>query len=524
MRQIFYLTASFLLLLNWSSCRDNFDFIIDEGNLSFSKDTVYLDTVFTNIGSSTYTLKVYNNSENNIIIPKVKFRNGLNSKFRLNIDGLTGDVPFSGNEFSDVELLARDSMYVFIETTINIHDLVSNESQYLYTDAIEFGINDIQSVELITLVKDAIFIYPQQTINNDGSIQIETLSFDYDEDGIVDQTNLQGRFLSENELNFTSDKPYVIYGYAAVDNGDVLNIDPGTRVHFHSNSGLIITNNASIHANGSLSTDQNLLENEIIFQSDRLEPSFEEIPGQWQTIWLFNGSTNNIFNYTTIKNSTVGILCDGDVEDENKVTITNTKIYNNSNFGILARETNIKAENLVINNCGESSFAITSGGKYDISHATIVNYWTNSFRQFPSLLINNFRTDSDDYIVPANLINANFTNCIIYGNDNPELLLDHVNGADFNFKFKNCLILFDDLNNVYTSPYYNFSDSNLFSDVIFNQDPDFLDPTQNKLQISNNSPAASSGTNIGILNYDILGNQRNTPPDIGAYNAEEISN
>ena len=315
MKHFFYLIASFLLLLNWSSCRDNFDFIIDEGNLSFSKDTVYLDTVFTNIGSSTYTLKVYNNSENNIIIPKVKFRNGFNSKFRLNIDGLTGDVPFSGNEFSDVELLARDSMYVFVETTINIQDLVLNESQYLYTDAIEFGINDIQSVELITLVKDAIFIYPQQTINNDGSVQIETLSFDYDEDGIVDQTNLQGRFLSENELNFTSDKPYVIYGYAAVDNGDVLNIDPGARVHFHSNSGLIITNNASIHANGSLSTDQNLLENEIIFQSDRLEPSFEEIPGQWQTIWLFNGSTNNIFNYTTIKNSTVGILCDGDAED-----------------------------------------------------------------------------------------------------------------------------------------------------------------------------------------------------------------
>ena len=50
------------------------------------------------------------------------------------------------------------------------------------------------------------------------------------------------------------------------------------------------------------------------------------------------------------------------------------------------------------------------------------------------------------------------------------------------------------------------------------------DPTQNKLQISNNSPAASFGTNSGFLNYDILGNLRNTPPDIGAYNAEEISN
>ena len=214
MKRYFYFLASFCFLLLWSSCRKDFDFTPTEGALRFSKDTVYLDTVFTNIGSSTYTLKVYNTSNNDISIPKIKLQEGQNSNYRLNVDGMTGDTPLTGKEFTDVELLAKDSMYIFIETTIDIQSLVSDDTQFLYTDAIEFGLNNKQTVELVTLVKDAVFIYPQQFTNPDGSTVIETLSFDVDGDGVSDETNIQGRFLEDNELNFTNEKPYVIYGYA----------------------------------------------------------------------------------------------------------------------------------------------------------------------------------------------------------------------------------------------------------------------------------------------------------------------
>ena len=91
MRNTFYYLITFSLLLFWSSCRNNLEFKTLERDLNFSKDTVYLDTIFTNIGSSTYTLKVYNNSQTNILIPKIKLQNGQNSKYRLNVDGMTGD-------------------------------------------------------------------------------------------------------------------------------------------------------------------------------------------------------------------------------------------------------------------------------------------------------------------------------------------------------------------------------------------------------------------------------------------------
>ena len=38
--------------------------------------------------------------------------------------------------------------------------------------------------------------------------------------------------------NWINDKPHVVYGYLVVDSCDILNIGPGTQVHFHASSGL----------------------------------------------------------------------------------------------------------------------------------------------------------------------------------------------------------------------------------------------------------------------------------------------
>jgi len=518
MKRCLYFTLSFMILIFWSSCRQDFEFTPSTGALTFSKDTVYLDTVFSTIGSSTYRLKVYNSSDTNILIPSLKLSNGQDSNYRLNVDGMIGNGTLIGKEFENVELLAQDSMFVFIETTIDIQPLVANETQFLYTDAIEFGTGaNTQKVELVTLVKDAIFIYPSK---DEGVI--ETLLFDVDGDGVDDETKLQGRFLEDSELTFTNEKPYVIYGYAAVDTGKTLNINPGARVHFHADSGLLITENASLHINGLPSLDPELLENEVIFEGDRLEPLYENISGQWQTIWLFNGSTDNVINYATIKNGTIGILSDGNQDDPTKLEVTNSQIYNHSNFGVLGRATSIIAENIVINNSGLSSFAGTFGGNYNVTHSTIVNYWSTSSRQFPALLLNNFIVDAENTVTTNPLMSANFTNCIIYGNDSPELLLENENSEVFNFKFTNSLIYFDDPNGNFSSAEYDFNNTTLYENVIFNNDPQFLDPSSNKLNIPIGSPAGGAGTISGNLTKDITNTTRNSPPDLGAYNTIEF--
>ena len=519
MKRSLYITLSLIALVFWSSCRQDFIFTPSSGNLSFSKDTVYLDTIFSNIGSSTYTLKVYNTSDEDILIPSIKLSKGQESNYRMNVDGLIGNGALIGKEFENIELLARDSMYVFIETTIDIFPLVENETQFLYTDVIVFeNTSGVQKVELVTLVRDAVFIFP----NRDAEGVVETLAFDTDGDGVDDETSVRGRFLQDSELTFTNEKPYVVYGYAAVGDGKTLNINPGARIHFHEDSGLLITNNASLHVNGLPSLDLELLENEVVFEGDRLEPLYENVPGQWQTIWLFNGSTDNVINYATIKNGTIGVLSDGNQQDPTKLEINNSQVYNQSNFGILGRATSIIAENIVINNSGLSSFAGTVGGNYNVTHSTIANYWTSSFRQYPALLLNNFIVDSENTVTTNPLVAANFTNCIIYGNDSPELFLENKNSEDFNFKFTNSLIYFDDPNGNFSSPEYDFSDTTLYENVIFNNNPQFLDPFNNKLNIPFGSPAEGAGIFSGNLTKDITNKTRNSPPDLGPYNAIEF--
>lgn len=496
----------------WSSCRKDFEFSPSTGSLQFSKDTVYLDTIFTNIGSSTYNLKVYNKSDDDISIPAVRLALGETSNYRLSVDGT------AGKNFNNIEVLAKDSLFIFIESTIDINNFTNPNGTYLYTDQIEFDAgSNLQKVELVTLVQDAVFIYPDR--DNTTKV-VETLTLDIG--GELVETELQGRELLPTELTFTKEKPFVIYGFATVPNGETLTIEAGSRLHFHENSGIIVSNGASINVNGAYSNDLDLLENEVIFEGDRLEPGFSQVPGQWGTIWLLDGSVDNTINYATIKNSTIGVLSDGNPDEANdKLTITNTQIYNSSSFGVLGRNTSISGENVVINNSGLSSFAGTLGGKYNFTHSTIVNYWDNGFRQFPAVLLNNFVLDEDNVATIADLTEANFNNCIIYGNDNPEVLLDEIEDASvvFNFKFTNCLIRFEDNSNNFTGVNYDFNDTAKYEGNIFNEDPNFKDVEFNELIIGDDSAANGQGLSSFAtqIPFDILNVNRTSLPDLGAY-------
>ncbi|NRR92585.1 right-handed parallel beta-helix repeat-containing protein [Winogradskyella undariae] len=525
MKRLLSFLLCFGILLFWSSCRNDFEFSPSIGQLEFAKDTIYLDTVFSTIGSSTYNLKVYNRSDDDIVIPTIQLENGESSLYRMNIDGSTGveNDDQVGKFFENVELLANDSLFIFIETTIDIAspDLGILENQFLYTDRILFdsGSNQ-QDIDVITLVKDAVFIYPSRNEIDDDiedNYITETLTFDVDGDGTQDETTLQGRFLTDEELTFTNQKPYVIYGYAGVGSGKTLTMEAGARVHFHADSGIIVTDNATLNINGALSSDQEALENQVILEGDRLEPLYEDVPGQWGTIWLYSGSENNIINYATIKNATIGVLSEGDPNATNdKLTITNSQIYNTSSFGILGRATSIKAENLVINNSGQSSFAGTYGGKYNFTHCTIANYWNSSFREYPALLLNDYIVDENNIVFVNDLTEANFNNCIIYGNDNPEFLLEN-EGDVFNYKFSNCLLRFDN-NNLEGIGNYDFEDTTFYVDNVFNENPDFEDAFENKMRIGAESGAIGIGSSSFLVTNDILGDPRTGSIDAGAYN------
>ncbi len=504
---LFLLGTASLILISTVSCRTDFDFEVSQGHLRFSKDTVFLDTIFANISSGTYTLKVYNDSDTDIEIPQIMLKKR-DSRYRLNVDGQPGRT------FRNIPLRSKDSLFVFIETTLPSDRLDSLE--FLHADALQFvGSEQTQEVPLITLVRDATFLYPRK--NSEGIS--ETLLLDTDSEG--NDIRVDGFFLNDEELVFTNQKPYVIYGYAAVPEGKSLVVEAGARVHFHTNSGLIISPNASLHVNGKQSDDDEALENEVVFEGDRLESRHKNTPGQWGTVWFLSGSTNNRLTNLTLKNATIGLLCEGTTATANVgFELKNVQVHNSSVSNLWARTASLNAENCVFGNAGGASLYCHLGGAYDFKHCTIANYWTHSFRNSTALSLDNYEVTQDGTLLVMDLTKAYFGNCIIDGNRPTELSLSQNNTKPFHFQFHNCLLKFDATDsNTSERPLYDFSNGNLYHTIWLNLDSDFTAPNTNDFSIGGNSAAIGNGDPMISIQVplDIKGNPRGEPSDIGAY-------
>lgn len=500
-------------LLFWcGSCRKDFEYTPSNGTLSFSKDTVFLDTVFNNIGSSTYSLKVYNTGRNDILVPSIRLEKGNSSFYRLNVDGK------AGQDFQDIPIAAQDSMFIFIETTVDLG--INPENTLLYTDALVFDSGTFeQQVQLVTLAKDAVFLYPAR--NPDGTKESVFLSID----DAGNEIRIEGFILQDDQLRFTNEKPYVIYGYAAVAESKSLTIDAGARIHFHKDSGLLVQDGGSIAINGVRSVDKELLEGEVIFEGDRLEPAFSDVSGQWGLFWLAAGARNSTIDYLTVKNGSVGLLVEGDgTLLSPTLQIRNSQIFNNSSHNVWARNAFINGENLVLGSSGAASLYLNLGGNYTFTHCTIANFWSNGFRNSSALEIDNVLQLSETNSITSDLIQADFRNCIIDGNTQLELLLEKRDEALFNYTFSNCLIKFNDIRNQFEGDeLYDFQNTERYSNIKLGFESDFFFPSRNDFRIGLASDA-QIGASMEFsqdVPLDLLGNDRLPSPHIGSYQAAE---
>lgn len=437
-------------------------------NLQFSKDTVLFDTIFTTIGSTTKRFTVKNPYKESVKISSIYLASAENSPFRLNIDG------YPGNRLDNVEIKGKDSIYVFVELTI---DPTGSNLPMVVQDSIIFSFNSKQQdVDLVAFGQDVHKI-------NGEIIGTET---------------------------FYNDKPYLIYNYLFVDTNSVLSIEPGAVLHFHRGSRLYVA--GTIIANGSFDSP-------IKFEGDRLEHIYDDIPGQWDGIWLLPGSKDHVFNFTEIKNAIIGIQVDT-LTNLTKPTleISNSKIQNMSAAGIYAQGSTIKAYNNVITNCGQFAVALTLGGSYEFYHCTFANYWRFSTRTTPSILLNNYYIDIYNNLQIRPLDKATFSNCIIFGNKEAEIIFDYHESENFNFLFDHSLLKVDSD--------FSTNDPANFKNVIVNQDPKFIDSQNHNYELDTLSIAKDKGDpDIGLIYpLDINLNNRNldSGPDLGAY--ERIEN
>ncbi len=454
--------------------------------LEFSVDTIMFDTIFSTISSITKTLKVYNNN-NFEVSTNISISDKINSHYRINVDGE------SGNYFNNIVIDPNDSIFIFVEVTI---DPNNTNTPYLISDSIIFISGEKQQkIKLIAYGQDAIF----HTANTFGNIitSSDTTKFYYHE-------------ITTNET-WNNEKPHVIYGYVIINPNCELIIEQGTKIYLHKNSGIIVGNPFSNGGGSSLKV-YGTLGNEVTFQGDRLDSWYDSIPGQWDRIWLFPGSVNNEFHYTNIKNGTVGIQADTIGNNNPTVIINNCRIDNMSSIGILGQGANIETNNTIITKCGQHLIACNIGGKYSFKHCTLVNYWNYNNRNTPSILLNNYYEGVDGNTYYRDLETAFFGNCILDGSLSTEISFQENENSLFNYKFDYCLIKID--------PQINTENSK-FNNIIKNENPQFKNKNTYDFHLNENSLCINSGDiNITqsspILFNDIEGVSRGSLIDIGA--------
>lgn len=390
-----------LVLVLWlvgGSCRKDKYTTSAGSRLQFSQDSVLFDTVFTSIGSSTRNIRIRNKNDKRIKIASIQLQGGSASPFILNVDGA------KGTSFSDIEIAANDSMYIFIQVNVNP---TNANSPLVIEDAINFQVNgNEQKVVLEAWGQDAYYHRPDSAVYfRDGSYFSYSLV-----NALKDSYTLSG-----DVYVWKNDKPHVIYGYLAVDSLQKLSIPAGTKVFLNYKAGIWVYRYGQIKVLGAKG-------NEVIFQGARREKDYADEPGQWDRIWINEGSNANEINYAIIKNGFIGVQAEvtgNTVGGDGKLKITNTKIQNMSMWGLYCLAYNVTGGNNVISNCQEHSLNILYGGEYTFHHCTFSNFWNkDKAREKTTVNVNNY---TPQQTLPLTLY---FGNCIIDGKLNNEISLD----------------------------------------------------------------------------------------------------
>jgi hypothetical protein len=469
---IIFLPVLFFLFL-FSCERDDFQ-TGKAGLIRFSNDTVMFDTIFTDIGTATYRLMVYNPNNFRLEVDSVYLSGREKSSFRLNIDGQPTPVTHH------LMIGPKDSLYIFIQAYIP--GTIQN-NPFLNEDSI-------------------VFVSGQNTSNVKlWAVGQNVIPFHNDR--------------IQNQEWFNS-KPYLIFGTLTVDSAATLKIHEGVRVYFHKNAKLIVNGTLQVYG---------LHDAPVLFRGDRLEKDYDSIPGLWGGIELFGADQKHVIDFANIRNGTTGLLI-GSYQNSKKVqlSLSNSKVMNMAYSSLIAYQADIDARNCVLANSKNSLCQLLYGGKYHLLHCTLADYgamYVGRDVNAGGLVLQNFITyltpDGKEETRTNDLKLAYFDNTIVYGSSDDEIFLDSKTEATFNYTFENSLIKILPSNPLYKS-------SGLLNCVV-NKSPKFINPDTENFRLDTLSAAKDTGKpEIGLqVPIDLDNNSRTSDkaPDIGAYERKE---
>ncbi|MDR1585221.1 MAG: right-handed parallel beta-helix repeat-containing protein [Prevotellaceae bacterium] len=487
----FLLSVSLSVIVVFSSCNDDNFGTNPAYKLSFSTDTISFDTVFTDIGSATTVLKVYNPSRERLKIAYAGLEKGASSSFRINVDGSSKD----DNQFNNIEISAKDSLYIFITVNINPNNA---SSPVIEQDAIRFITN-----------------------GNEQKVQLEAYGQDVE---ILRGLTIYG------DSALTTQRPYLIYDSLIVLRK--LTLPAGCKLYFYNSAHMLVL--GSLQALGTreqpVSIRGRRMDNIDISIYDGYDNPvpYNYVSGQWNGIYLYGQNGKHILKHVNINSGEIGIyLRNDDIQSGTrpKLEIVNSRIHNFTYYGLAVQNGDVTVVNSEISNTGMNCLYL-NGGKHTFVHCTIANFYGDGFQ--PASRSGN-PAEPAVMIMDLNRIapmESYFYNCVITGSIEKEFSLLTQYPEQYNGNFSHTYIR-RAVNDTIATP--QFGDIRWYqkNDTVFRHPSydnkekkyfDFMPDSVSPLRGLGNPDIITQFSQYN-LELDLNGNSRteNEKPDAGAY-------
>lgn len=366
---------TFIVSIAICSCADEQELSTNPNHwLTFSTDTVAFDTLFTDVSSTTQAFLIYNRNNAALRISHATLAGGANSPYRVNVDGL------SGTTFNDLVIRGGDSVYVFVEVTI---DPRGKNEPFEVKDSMLFALGS-------GVTQQVLFTASGQ-----------------------DATVLRGMVI-DTDTRLTNVRPYLIYDSLRIDPNATLTMEPGTKLYFADKVEMQVY--GRIEAIGTA-------DSVVLFRGARTDNMFDYLPydrlsAQWGGITLHESSSDNVFIHCDIHSGTYGLRAKSTDIQESKVMMKNSQIHNVDEDALQLTLCKASFANSLFTNAGGHCVNII-GGQMDFIHCTIANFFPWKSERGVAVNISNY-VKEENAVYP--LLGVNFINSIITGAKNDELM------------------------------------------------------------------------------------------------------
>jgi len=441
-----------LLFIGMLTTRCEPDYIKSNNAINFNSDTLFFDTIIAQLGSTTNgQLRLKNSSKQNTDNISLRLVGGAESNFLLNVNGLSDVL------FESISLREKDSIFILVQVKPNRNS----------------SFNGIQTITDSIIIESG--SYTEKVVLSCPAIFADIKSGE-----VTDNVWGSNKFiLIENDVTIPANH--------------TLTIEPGCRVHFYNQKSLTVE--GSLQAIGSC-------ENPIYFRGYRYDDlietiNYNKVPKQWGRIHLKSASSNNKIENAIIINAETGIQIGEPGEIGTMLQLSHTLMVYNGEANLLGYNSEIKLTNCLLANSNQQ--IVIFGGKIDLMHCTIANYYEWDRSNEVSITLNDIDSLKTNYILGISKIQ----NSIVYGPYNEELAYPSDNISN-HFEISSSIVK-----------------SNTASSGFINKNPLFesLKYYDYNFQLMEDSPAINAGTileNNGPL-YDLNCVLRDVMPDIGAY-------